>query len=449
MKEKIILCLLGMTLFLTGCGAKETEVIRTTNEVMMGMEPEAVIDYVVPESIEGILINQAGYDTKSKKTAIFRGEELPEIFYVYDAETKQEIYGGNVEEKGYDEVTGERIGYGSFDVVVTPGEYYIEADILGYSYNFSIGSEVYKDLLKYTLQYYYEEIQEESKPDEEEIKNCCKTFVNLLLAYELHGQAFTDSIGIEESGNGIPDLLDTMLVQAELLKEQQETVLASEDDELISYYVTAMVKFSYTYKEYDNVFATECLQAAEAAWTYMEQSGRTVDEAMRFMAAAELYRASGSQKYHTIIKEYGAAEELRPESREAVYGAVTYLSTKQSVDIDLCGAFMEVLRERAAEIATESRNSYYQINLNKEDEELLWDMVVFTVIDKVISNHEYAAIIENHLHYFVGRNPFAASMIDGIGEHSYMEEEEMESVMDGGFRQSVLLLMLSEINDET
>ncbi len=220
MKEKIILCLLGMTLFLTGCGAKETEVIRTTNEVMMGMEPEAVIDYVVPESIEGILINQAGYDTKSKKTAIFRGEELPEIFYVYDAETKQEIYGGNVEEKGYDEVTGERIGYGSFDVVVTPGEYYIEADILGYSYNFSIGSEVYKDLLKYTLQYYYEEIQEESKPDEEEIKNCCKTFVNLLLAYELHGQAFTDSIGIEESGNGIPDLLDTMLVQAELLKEQ-------------------------------------------------------------------------------------------------------------------------------------------------------------------------------------------------------------------------------------
>ena len=449
MKEKIILCLLGMTLFLTGCGAKETEVIRTANEVMMGMEPEAVIDYVVPESIEGILINQAGYDTESKKTAIFRGEELPEIFHVYDAESKQEIYEGNVEEKGCDEVTGERIGYGSFDVVVTPGEYYIEADILGYSYNFSIGSEVYRDLLNYTLQYYYEEIKEESKPDEEEIKNSCKTLVNLLLAYELHGSAFTDSMGIEESGNGIPDLLDTMLVQAELLKELQETILASEDCELISYYVAAMVKFSYTYKEYDNVFATECLQAAEAAWTYMEQSGQTVDEAMQFMAAAELYRVSGSQKYHTIIKEYGATEELQTENREAVYGAVTYLSTKQSVDIDLCGVFMEVLRERAAEIATESRNSYYQINLNKEDEKLLWDMVVFSLIDKVISNHEYAAIIENHLHYFVGRNPSAASMIDGIGEHSYMEEKGMESVMDGSFRQSVLLFMLSQINDET
>lgn len=449
MKQKIILCLLGCALLLTGCGAKETEVMQTTNEVMMGMEPEAVIDYVVPESVTGILINQAGYETESKKTAIFRGEKLPEVFHVYDAETKQEIYEGKVEEKGYDEVTGERIAYGSFDELVTPGEYYIEADILGYSYHFSIGREVYKDLLNYNLQYYDGQIREESKLDEEGIKNNCKTLVNMLLAYELHGTAFTDSMGIEESGNGIPDLLDVLVLQTGLLMEQLETVLASEDYEMVSYYVTAMAKFSYTYKEYDNVFATECLQAADSAWAYMEKNGQTVNEAMRFMAAAELYRVSGSQKYHTAIKEYGAAEETQPECRESVYGAVTYLSTKQSVDIDLCGSFMEVLREKAAEIATESRNSYYQINLNKEDEELLWDMVVFTIIDKVISNHEYAAIIENHLHYFLGRNPSAASMIDGIGEHSYTGEEGMESVMDGGFRQSVLLFMLSEINDET
>lgn len=449
MKQKITLCLLGCVLLLAGCGAKETEVRQTTNEIMMGMEQEAVIDYVVPESIEGILINQAGYDTESKKTAIFRGEELPEIFHVYDAETKQEIYEGSVEEKGCDEVTGERIGYGSFDAVVTPGEYYIEADILGYSYNFSIGSEVYKDLLNYNLQYYYGQIREESKLDEEGIKNSCRMLVNMLLAYELHGTAFTDSMGVEESGNGIQDLIDVMALRTSLLKEQLETVLASEDYELVSYYVTVMAKFSYTYKEYDSVFATECLQAADSAWAYMEKNSQTVNEAMRFMAAAELYRVSGNRKYHTVIKEYGAAEETQLESRESVYGAVTYLSTKQSADIDLCGTFIEVLREKAAEIATESRNSYYQINLNKEDEELLWDMVVFTVIDKVISNHEYAAIIENYLHYFLGRNPSAVSMIDGIGEHSYTEEEGMESVMDGGFRQSVFLLMLSEINDES
>ena len=447
MKQRIILCLLCLTFWLNGCAAEESKVTRTTNEVMMGMEPEAAIEYVIPESVTGILINQAGYDVDSKKTAIFRGEKLPEFFYVFDAKTKQQVYEGTVEEKGNDEVTGERIGYGSFDDVVIPGEYYLEADILGYSYSFSIGSEVYNELLNYSLHHFYGEIQSETELDKEEIKSSCETFINMLLAYEMHGPAFDDAMGMKESGNEIPDLIDVLFFQSELLKDQLETVLVSEDQEMIAYYAAAMAKFSYTYQEYDSAFATECLQAAEEVWTYMEQNNQNVDEDMRFMAAAELYRVSGRQKYHAVIKEYGAVEtELT--SHEAVYGAVSYLSAKQSVDIDLCGVFMETLRDKASEIAVDSRDSYYQINLQKDDEEILWDMVVFTVVDKVISNYEYATIIENHLHYFLGRNPSGASMMDGIGEHSYTEEEGMESALDGGFKESVLLFMLSEINDE-
>lgn len=450
MKQKIVLCLFGVTLLLVGCSAKESELMQTTNETVAEMEEETeTADYETEESITGILINQAGYHTESRKTAIFRGETLPEVFFVYDAETKFEIYEGKVEEKGRDEVTGERIGYGSFDEVVTPGEYYIEADILGKSYSFAIGSEVYREVLNSVFGQYYTQMKEEAKPDEEEMKNNCRMLLNLLLAYELHDTAFTDSMGIEESGNGIADLLDGMAQQIEVLKEQQESILLSEDYELVSYYTAVMAKFGYTYKEYDSEFAKECVQTAADAWTYMETDNLREDEAMRFMAAAELYKAAGSQKYHAVIKEYGKTEEIQLESREAVYGAVAYLSARQAVDIDLCSTFMEMLREKASKIAAEAKKSYYQINLEKTVDELLCDMVVFTVIDKVLANTEYAAIIENYLHYFLGRNPSAASMIDGIGEHSYTEEEGMESVMDGGFRQSVLLLMLSEINDES
>lgn len=448
MKQKVFLCLLCLTFLLTGCGAEESKVTQTANAVMMGMEPEAVIEYVVPESLTGILINQAGYDVDSKKTAIFRGEKLPEVFCVYDAETKQQMYEGTVEEKGNDKVTGEWIGYGSFDDVVTPGEYYIEADIVGYSYSFSIGSEVYNELLNHNLQHFYEKIKEKAETDEEGIKSSCEALINMLLAYEMHGTAFDDAMGIKESGNDITDLIDVLYFQAGILKEQKETVLASDNLGLAAYYATAMAKFSYTYKEYDSTFAAECLQSAEEAWAHMEKDNGNMDEDMRFMAASELYRVSGRQKYHSVVKEYGASEKTELANREAVYGAVAYLSAKQSVDINLCGVFMETLRDKASEIAVDSKDSYYQINLQKDDEEILWDMVVFTVVDKVISNHEYATIIENHLHYFLGRNPSAASMMDGIGEHSYTEEEGMESVLDGGFKESVLLFMLSEITDE-
>lgn len=449
MKQKIILCLLCFSFLLTGCGAKEeSKVVQTTNEIMLGMESEAVIEYVVPKSVPGILINQAGYDVDSGKTAIFRGENLPEKFSVYNAESKQKVYEGEVTQKGYDEVTGEQIGYGSFDELITPGEYYIEADILGYSYDFTIGSEVYKELLNSNLQQFYEKMQEKTVLDEEEIQNACEAFINMLLACELHGTAFDDEMGIKESGNGISDLIDVLYLQAELLKNQQDTVLTSENGKLISYYAAAMAKFSYTYKDYDSVYATECLRLADTTWAYMDKNRQLADEDMRFMAASELYRASGGQKYHSVIKEYGAVEEPELASREAVYGAVTYLSTKQSVDIDLCSSFMEVLMDEAAEIAKESKNSYYQINLYKSDEEILWDMVLFTVVDKVISNHEYDTVIENHLHYYLGRNSYAASMIDGAGKYSYTEEEGLRSVMDGGFKESVLLLILSEINEQ-
>lgn len=446
MKQRVILCLLCLPFLMTGCAVEESKVIQTTNGMMMGMEPEAVIEYIVPNSAPGILINRAGYEPGSNKVAVFRGEELPETFRVYHAETKQEVYVGEVEEKGYDEVTGERIAHGSFSDIETPGEYYIEADILGYSYRFSIGDDVYREVLNSSLQHFYEEIQGKTVLEEEEIRSNCQALINILLAYEMHGTAFDDQMGIAESGNGVLDVIDVLHFQAELLKKQQETVLTSTEWELVSYYAAAMAKFSYTYKEYDSVFATECLQLADGAWTYMEQNGQSVEEDMRFMAAAELYRASGGQKFRSVIRQYGAAGERELNSREAVYGAVAYLSTKQSVDIDLCSSFMETIRAEASEIAADSKNSYYQVNLQKETEEILWDMVVFTVVDKVISNHEYATVIENHLHFLLGRNSSAVSLIDGIGAKS--DTEKTESVMDGGFKESVILFMLSEVNDE-
>lgn len=446
MKQKVFAILLCLLLLLTGCSSEQSDSTMMYGAAE-GMESKAVIEYTVPKSLPGILVNQVGYGTDTNKTAIFTGENLPDTFRVYNAETKQKVYEGKVMKKGHETKEGGQLAYGSFQEVRIPGDYYIQADILGYSYTFSVGNEVYRELLCGNVQHFREGLQEKTALEKKEISENCRAMMNMLLACELHGAAFDDEMGITESGNEIPDLVDVLLIQAKLLAEQGEFVLASGDWEMVSHYAAAMAKFSYTYKEYDSVFATSCLQLADMAWKHMEQSGQEVDKDMRFMAATELYRASGGQKYHSFIKEYGATEELVLESREAVYGAVTYVSTKQPVDINLCSAFMKAIMAQAEEISTLSKESGYQVAL-EPNEEIMWGMVILTVVDKVISNHEYATVIENHLDYFLGRNPMAVCYVENVGTRSFEEEEGMKSVMDNGFQESVLLFMLSEMNDK-
>ena len=452
MKQKMILCLLSIAILLTGCSTEEAKMAPTVPRVTGGMEKEPVLDYTVPDCAPGILVNQAGYTIEDRKVAIFRGKNLPDTFRVCNAGTGAVVFEGDLEIRGNDKVTGEQIGYASFTELQTPGEYYIKSDILGYSYTFPVNDKIYEDLLDWNLHDLYSETENRSEFTEEEIKNTCKAMINMLLACEMHGEVFGDDMGVNESGNGIPDLIDIMHAQIVLLGEQKDMILASTDWEMVSYYASAIAKFSYTYKEYDSVFATTCLQLSDSVWRYMEKNAEQVDGSFRFMTAAELYRVSGGGKYHNNIKEYCRdTEEPIIKNREAVYGAVTYIATRQQVDVDICARFMKEIMNEAENISARAGNSFYQVNgtlTQENNDEIMWDMVVLTIVDYVIANQEYASIIENHLHYLLGRNSMAISYVDGVGEREYSVREGQQSVMDGGFMESALLFMLSEVNDK-
>lgn len=451
MRQKILLCLINVVILFTGCSTKETETVPIIPKATGGMEKEPILEYTIPDCAPGILVNQAGYKIEDKKVAIFRGKTLPDTFHVCNAETGEVVFEGNLELRGSDKVTGEQIGYAGFTEVQTPGEYYIESDILGYSYTFPINDKIYKELLEQNILRLHTKVENRESLTEEEITNTCKAVTNILIAFEMHGEIFGDDLGIQESGNEIPDLIDILHSQIILLSEQKEIVLSSADWEMVSYYASAIAKFSYTYKEYDSVFATSCLQLADLVWRYMERNASQVDGKFRFMAAAELYRVSGGGKYHNYIKEYCRnTEEPVNAEREAVYGAVTYIATRQQVDMDICARFMKEIMNEAEEISAQTGSSFYQVNTTadqKNNDEIMWDMVVLTIVDHVISNHEYATIIENHLHYLLGRNSMAISYVDGVGERDYSVKEGQQSIMDGGFKESALLFMLSEVND--
>ena len=55
---------------------------------------------------------------------------------------------------------------------------------------------------------------------------------------------------------------------------------------------------------------------------------------------------------------------------------------------------MKEIMNEAEKIAAQAKNSYYQVNgsvSQENNEEILWDMVVITVVDHVIASHALSA----------------------------------------------------------
>lgn len=517
MRKQTVMIALVCGILLVGCRQIPLENIQPGDNNFASMEETPDLSYEVPVSIPGILVNQLGYMTSSTKVASFKGKEMPEVFYVIDAESGDTVYTGVLEDKGYNQELGEYNSYGDFTDLQTPGHYYIEAPVLGRSYSFTIGDQVYDEIFREACrQYYYNRcgitltteyagenahnachtgkalLKEDTSisldvaggwhEDEKGQKNvvtAARTMSVMLLSYELYTDSFTDDMGIPESGNGIPDILDEVKYEAEWMLKMQDqqtgavyagvTVYASNGNvvgktadiyvepaspEAEMAFAMALARFSYLYQNYDNEYATFCLKAADRAWKHAQLYETDTDkeeDKWKFAAAAELYRAAGKRSYHKYIEEYLTTEKWQEEQDEIVLlGCVTYISTKQTVNLTLCEKIMKMLMDQAEEISEAARSDIYFTAGNKQQDNhnrLLLNMMYLTVVNHIITNHEYETIIENHLHYFLGRNDNAVSYIDDAGENSYETIDSSLGIMKQFDADSKLILILSEIAD--
>lgn len=379
------------------------------------METEPEPDCEVTESVPGICVNRLGYITKSDKIAVFYGEELPQEFHVVKADTEEVVFADYLRDKGYNEVQQEYNGYGDFSEVQESGIYYIEAPILGRSCFFRIGDDLYQDVLKEACSSY------DRKP--------CDMAV-ALLAYELNPDVFTDDTGISESGNEVPDILDEIRYETEQMLQMQdeETGAVSADmngeEEREEACAMVLAKFSYLYQYYDTEFATECLKAADRAWAYAdlrpegEVQAASKEDGWKLAAAAELYRASGRQSFHDYIsdyfQEYGYAAE--PEL-PVLLGYVTYISTRQPVELSFCKEITRALTESADEAAEGAEDLLMENQEGSIDgncRELLEDSMYLILVNHMITSREYEIVAENILHYLMGRNVQSVSCIGDV-----------------------------------
>lgn len=475
----------------------------------LGLAPE--FDYEVPESLPSILVDQLGYPADGSKIAVFCGESLPDTFTIIDADTGESVYTGQIEQKGYDGENGVYVSYGDFTPFRIYGTYYISASVIGQSYTFRIAQNPYRELYDVALkQYYYNrcgltlsselagnaahnachtreaQMKEEASVkmdvsggwhvDEDATRSVtigCGTVNHLLLAYELFGDVFDDDTGIPESGNDIPDILDEVKYEIDWLLKMQDSrsgavysSVSSADSMTLGYllyidpvtmdatiqFAATMAKFSYLYQNYDRAFATRCLQAADRAYRYAGQYLGDVSPEEYFYASTELYRATGSYGYHNAVKNYLQQNPVGDMQDNYVFwGCVTYLSTRQKVDTNLCADLIKVLMLEGERISYASKNSKFLVCMDEQNggrEELLREITRLAVVDHIITNHEYATVLQNQLHYLLGRNLQSISYLNEAGSRNYADIDENQGIMNQVELNAELVLMMSSIMEE-
>ena len=492
-----------------GCGASSAEM--TAEETQShGLSGSAKINYSAPVQTPGTLVDQVGYPSGSEKAVLFKAEEPPKEFYVCDLDSGSRVYTGEIQRSVYSESLSEYVCAGYFNELKTPGRYCIYTDELGESYSFSIGEDVYGDVFSEALRKYYVNrcgiSTSESYAGEITHSACHTTMAHLqeneavavdvtggwhmdetagrdaalgsriaetlLLAYEMNPSAFTDNLGIPESGNGIPDILDEVRYEAQWLLKMQDTktggvygaavtegakgtdvfalpvlVTPVSMDATISF-AAMMGRFSFFYQQYDADFATTALKAADRAFSCFLNNQKTADNTAAFKAAAQLYRATGSDSYKGVLEECferSDFEELFKKDENVFLGCVTYLTINQKVDVERCTYLMKLLMQLSEDIARRASETGYLVTDPADGDdfsEFLRQMRTLTITDHIIYNYEYTTIIENHIHYLAGMNPSAVNYLTSDTDRPYSAADRT-GIMNNPESDALLIFILS------
>ena len=200
-----------------------------------------------------VSINQVGYNINEEKQAIF-SFYAGNYFNLINKETNEIVYSGNILNKRMSNGAKDIYGYGDFSTYNEPGSYYIETEFNHISEVFVIKDDVYKNLIEDSLKMISHQrcgydLSEENFLDfahegchKDEVisydyghkfmmsggwhdagdygrytNTLAKTLMELMLSYILSNNTISDNIGVDESNNGISDLLDEIKVGLEYL----------------------------------------------------------------------------------------------------------------------------------------------------------------------------------------------------------------------------------------
>jgi len=478
-----------------------------------------------PEEYEpAIRINQVGYGTESRKEAVFCDLVGAEEFSVVNAETNETVYTGAVYGEKFTKTTDEINSLGDFSEVKTAGRYYIVCGDVK-SYEFEIGAAVYDDMVAELVRMFY--LQRCGCDVEDEVfgHTAChtgqakiygteeyidvsggwhdagdygryivpaaKSVADLLYAYETAANRYNDAIGIPESGNGIPDLLDEVRYELEwMLKMQAEDggvyhkvscasfcgyiMPEKETGQLIVTPVSttatadfcgAMALAYEVYLPIDAAFADTCLAAAEKAWTFLEANPELIfenpagittgsyedagDKDERYWAAAQLYRATKDVKYLTALEGMAVKTGL-DWSTVGDYGNIAIL-TMEGIDTESSAytkAYKAVLDQAVRFEQNSSANTYGTANSSFN-----WGSnmtvsnygVILGLAYELTGEEKYLTAAHSNLDYLLGENPVGTCFVTGYGTVSPKNPHHRPSIAKN---QAVCGMLVGGVNSK-
>ncbi len=473
-----------------------------------------------------IVTNQVGYRPDSKKTAVFRNASNGASFEVVNADSKKSVYKGTLGSGQDNSSAGETDWIGDFSEVTTPGKYYITCAGLDDSYTFEIAEDPYGSLLDDSVKMLYLQRCGTQVQDTDFGHPAChngtavlyhtnqtidvsggwhdagdygryvvagaKAVADLLYAYQADPSQFSDNLGIPESGNGRADILDEAKYELDWMLKMQAAsggvyhkvtcesfpgyVMPQEErDQLIvtpisttatADFAGAMALAYEVYKDSDAAYAQKCLDAAEKAWSFLEQNpnlifenpsdittgdyGDKSDVDERYWAAAQLYRATGAAKYQTALESKPSQTGL-DWSTVGDYGNIALL-TMPGIDKSsklYTGAVSNITKQ-ADTFLTLSGRSPYGVAAAKyawgSNMTIANTGIIMGLAYQITGEEKYLEGAEKQVDYLLGCNPLSTCFVTGYGtvspEHphhrpSMAQNKAMKGMLVGGVNSAL------------
>lgn len=480
------------------CGTQGEDLPEHTiylDNVSLELVDDSNVDYSATRPYEpDIMINQIGYRPDSNKTAVFRNVTDETEFSVINADTGKTVYTGKLESKGNNALADEDNWTGDFSEVTESGKYLIKCGNLDDSYNFEIGNNIYTNLLDDSVRMLYLqrcgiEIEDETfghkachntlatvYGTEEKIDvsggwhdagdygryvvPAAKAVADLMYAYKVNPAMYSDNIGIPESGNGTPDILDEARYELEwMLKMQnkntggvyhkvtcdtfpgyvmpeEETkplIVMPETTTSTADFAASMALAYEVYKDIDADFANTCLEAAKKAYEWAKanpdklylanpddittgayEDKYATDEI--YWASAQLYRATGDAGYLTGISSATGMDWATVGD----YGNIAIV-TMDGVDkeSDIYKEASSAIIKQADKFVSVSGNTAYGVSQSK----LNWGSnmtiansgIILALAHQLTGENKYIENAQGQLNYLLGVNPVGECFVTGYG----------------------------------
>lgn len=307
-----------------------------------------------------------------------------------------------------------------------------------------------------------------------------KAVADLLLAYSAAPSAFSDSLGIPESGNGLPDILDEVRYELTWMKKMQrddggvyhkvtcgafpgfvlphqeteELILSPVSTAATGDFAAAMAMAYSVFRAFDPAFAQECLHAAERAWKYLcvtgsipfanpegivtGEYGDADDADERYWAACALYAATGGKAYHEYIKiKYNPAWAADLGWADVgAYGNTVYLGIGgEMTDGFLNSMITNGLLRTADRLVELAHSNAYAVTAEKyiwgSNMTVLNNAMLLLMAHDIKPRNTYLDCATRQLDYIFGNNPMSVCYVTGCSEKSARHPHHRPSVAAG------------------